>query len=142
MDFGGLISAEYIKAKLKLGDVVLQSLCQDVKARLQCADVNAEALNLALNSASEEARTRYLTKGRQLFFGNDYMTPWGPGWEYSFGLDYTEINATHTQVVSTSLVSEPDFIIESAAGMHYCDLLSPYRALEWIYIKGVQHGSV
>ena len=37
-------------------------------------------------------------------------------------------------------ISEPDFIIESAAGMHYCDLLSPYRALEWIYIRGVQHG--
>ena len=51
-----------------------------------------------------------------------------------------QINATLVEVFSTSLISEPDFFIEIAAGMHYCDLLSPYRALEWIYIRGVQHG--
>ena len=45
-----------------------------------------------------------------------------------------------TELRSVSLISEPDFLIPSAAGMHYCDLLSPYRALEWIYIKGVVHG--
>ena len=66
------------------------------------------------------------------------MSGWGPGWEYSSGLHYDPVNATHTRLSSTSLVSEPDFFIPSAAGMHYCDLLSPYRALEWIYITGVQ----
>ena len=53
---------------------------------------------------------------------------------------YIQVNNTHVEVVSRSLISEPDFFIPSAAGMHYCDLLSPYRALEWIYIRGVQHG--
>ena len=43
---------------------------------------------------------------------------------------------------STSLISEPDFIIHSAAGMHYCDLLSPFRALEWIYIVSLQGKSL
>ena len=42
------------------------------------------------------------------------------------------------RVYATSLISEPDFIIASAAGMHYCDLLSPFRALEWIYIISLQ----
>ena len=83
---------------------------------------------------------RYLSKGRQLVFGDDSDPGWGPGWEYTFGLGYTEIDEKTVQAVSTSLISEPDFIISSAAGMHYCDLLSPYRALEWIYITGVQHG--
>lgn len=54
--------------------------------------------------------------------------------------DIFQINATLTEVISTALISEIDFPIPSAAGMHYCDILSPYRALEWIYIKGVQHG--
>ena len=54
---------------------------------------------------------------------------------------WLQVNATFTEVRSVSLISEPDFIISSAAGMHYCDLLSPYRALEWIYIKGVVHGN-
>ena len=83
---------------------------------------------------------RYLSKGRQLVFGDDYVSGWGPGWEYTFGLNYKQIDEKTVEAVSTSLISEPDFIISSAAGMHYCDLLSPYRALEWIYITGVQHG--
>ena len=41
------------------------------------------------------------------------------------------------ELQSVSLLTEPDMIFESLAGMHYCDLLSPYRALEWIYIGGV-----
>ena len=41
------------------------------------------------------------------------------------------------ELQSVSLLTEPDVIFESLAGMHYCDLLSPYRALEWIYIGGV-----
>jgi hypothetical protein len=41
------------------------------------------------------------------------------------------------KVQSVSLLTEPDVIIEELAGMHHCDLMSPYRALEWIYIRGV-----
>ena len=140
LDFGGLISADVIKAKFKLEDIVQEALCEEVSSRRQCADVNAKALELALDVAAPEAKERYLTKGRQLVFGDDYVSPWGPGWEFDFGLSYTTINASMTEIVATSLISEPDFIISSAAGMHYCDLLSPYRALEWIYISGVQHG--
>ena len=117
---------DVIKAKFKLEDIVQEALCEEVSSRRQCADVNAKALELALDVAAPEAKERYLTKGRQLVFGDDYVSPWGPGWEFDFGLSYTTINASMTEIVSTSLISEPDFIISSAAGMHYCDLLSPY----------------
>ena len=75
-----------------------------------------------------------------LTFSDDTPSGWGPGeeehsakidpfsgWEYSSGLHYKKTNETHTDVHVTSLISEPDFFIPSAAGMHYCDLLSPYR---------------
>merc|ERR1711976_617104 len=106
--------------------------------RRQCKDINEAAFQLALELASEEARERYLSIGTVLVFDDDSVSPWGPGWEFSFGLHYNKINETHTRLHSTSLISEPDFIIASAAGMHYCDLLSPFRALEWIYITGLQ----
>merc|ERR1712142_781532 len=115
-DANTLYSASVIKAKFKLEDVVRE----------------------ALSLATEEARQRFLDIGTRLVFDDDSVSPWGPGWEFSFGLHYSKINETHTRLYSTSLISEPDFFIQSAAGMHYCDLLSPFRALEWIYITGLQ----
>ena len=86
-----------------------------------------------------------------------YIFPYCPGWEYSSGLHYKKVNETHTDLHSTCLISPPDFFIPSAAGMHYCDLLSPFRchklshryplktlprALEWIYIVALQGKSL
>ena len=133
-----LYSASVIKAKFKIEDVVRESLCLPEIPRRQCMDVNIAAFDLALSLATEEARERFLSIGTQLVFDNDSVSPWGPGWEYSSGLHYKKINETHTSLHSTSLISEPDFFIPAAAGMHYCDLLSPFRALEWIYIQGLQ----
>ena len=62
LDFGGLISADIIKAKFKLEDIVQEALCEEVSTRRQCADVNARALELALDVAAPEAKERYLTK--------------------------------------------------------------------------------
>jgi len=140
LDFGGLISADVTKAKFKLEDVIQEGICSDSITRKQCKDANIRAYEVALAVSSDEARKRFLSKGRQIVFADDYNDWWGPGWEFSFNLYYTKLNETHVEIGSHALISEPDFIIESAAGMHYCDLLSPYRALEWIYIRGVQHG--
>ena len=137
-DANVLYSAKVIKGKFKLEDVVRESLCLPEARRKQCKDINVAAFDLALSLASSEARKRFQKFGTKLVFDDDSVSSWGPGWEFSFGLHYKKINATHTRLYSTSLISEPDFFIPSAAGMHYCDLLSPFRALEWIYIQGLQ----
>jgi len=142
IDVGILISASVIKAKFKLQDSVREALCLSPVERKQCMDINIQAFNLAMDLATEEAKTRFLNIGTKIVFDNDSVSPWGPGWEFSFGLHYDPINSTHTRLYSTSLISEPDFLIPSAAGMHYCDLLSPFRALEWIYIKSMQGKSL
>jgi len=136
-DADTLHSAKVIKAKFKIVDTVREELCMPAIERKQCRDINEAALAVALELASEDARQRYERIGTKLFFLDDSVSPWGPGWEFSSGLHYKNVNSTHTSLYSTSLISEPDFIIASAAGMHYCDLLSPYRALEWIYISSV-----
>lgn len=92
LDFGGLISADTVKAKFKLEDVVQTVLCNSISRR-QCKDVNKQAFELALDASSEEAKTRYLSKGRQLTFSEDKVSPWGPGWEYSFGLHFNTVLA-------------------------------------------------
>jgi len=30
-----------------------------------------------------------------------------------------------------------DYFIEAAAGFHYCKLISPFRAMEWMYVDGL-----
>ncbi len=68
-------------------------VCEDPsQPRNQCRDVNKVAFKTAFDLASDEAKERYLTKGRQMMFGEDYISPWGPGWEYSLGLDYNTVS--------------------------------------------------
>jgi len=129
-----LVSAEVIKAKFKMAEDVLDHLCIDYEQRLHCKDINEEAFRLAQSVASDKALERYDVNGTKLIFTDDYETWWGPGWEFDRGLNYTKINDTHTAVTATSLLS-PTFF-----KAHYCDLMSPYRALEWIYIEGLKHG--
>ena len=114
-----------IKAKFKLEDNVRESLCLPEAPRRQCRDLNQEAFSLALSLASEEARQRFESLGTKLVFSDDSVSPWGPGWEFQFNLHYEKINETHTNVFSTSLISEPDFIIASAAGTHSLTANSP-----------------
>ena len=124
----------------------------------QCKDINAAALDLALSLTAEGTLERYFSKGRQLVIGNDTETWWGPGWLDSPGMEYTMVSLKHSlimfqtklfpfaqidemtvQVGGTSLETEPTGTI--VGGMLYCDLLSPYRALEYVYIQSVLNGN-
>ncbi len=89
--------------------------------------------------ADDISRDRYLSQGRQLVPVDDFVTCCGPGWLDSDGLTYTQVDDSTVELQAVTLVTEPD-IVPLLAGVRYCDLLSPYRALEWIYVTGVQHG--
>jgi len=120
--------------------------------------VSRAAFNYALSISSPVAVDRFKSKGRQLVFVDDEQTSWGPGWELSSGIQFKEVNAfcrilfdsiiyflfkidpKTFEVRSVSLLTDPDHFIPSFSGMQYCDILSPYGAVEWIYNKGVVHG--
>jgi len=135
-DHDALVSTEVMKAKFRIADDVLDHLCLDYEKQWQCKDINEQAFQLARSVSSEKALERYDRDGIQFIFTDDHQTPWGPGWLYDRGLEYTKVNETHTNVTSTSLISPVAF------KTHYCDLMTPYRALEWIYIGGVKHGPI
>ena len=40
LDFGSIISADVIKAKFKLEDVIVEGLCLPPRDRRQCKDIN------------------------------------------------------------------------------------------------------
>ena len=98
------------------------------------------ALDLALSSADDVSRDRYLEAGRQLVPVDDREVLWGPSWEYDQGLTYEQVDQLTVELQSTAIIAEEDFPVPQVAAVHYCDLLSPYRALEWIYVASVVHG--
>ena len=67
----------------------------------------------------------------------------GPLW-IDDPLKLTPIKDSNSGNVSAVAVSAPcshtnvDYPIEAASGLHYCKLLSPARAMEWIYIDGLR----
>jgi len=143
LDFNNHLSAKTVKSKMKLADAIYPLIGLPERGNiLPCSEINKATYEWALSIASPAALDRLEAKGRILGFGPDRESQWGGGaaWEFSGGLQWSEYSqqSPHTVTLTAAkLTSPPDFPVFS--GEHYCDLLSPYRALEWIYIESIRH---
>jgi len=101
----------------------------------RCGDTNKEALAWALSKASPNALKRYNEVGKKLVIGDD-KGPYnaGPLWIWHYLTFEDNADKTETLVQSPMMRTPDNYVISAAANFHYCKLLSPYRALEWIYI--------
>ena len=102
----------------------------------RCAEINKKALAWAMNKASPKALKRYHDFGNKLVFGDD-TGPFksGPLWIWH-PMSY-EDNADKTETLVQSPMIRTPSDSSVFAGFHYCKLLSPYRALEWIYVDSL-----
>ncbi|XP_071104985.1 uncharacterized protein [Haliotis cracherodii] len=133
-------SPDQLEAKMKTREAVVKSL-SGVKAgsapSITCKDINEAAFQLALNSSSSVARTRYQKRAvRRMVFKDDVKIGTGIQW-VGWKLDLKE-TATELEVTSASLVTSLNTFISSFGGMYYCKLLAPYRAMEWIYVDSLR----
>jgi hypothetical protein len=104
-----------------------------------CATINQAAWDWALSKASTIAAARFAKIGQPMVFGQDiFLSNAGPVWienpiEYKASKDQLVLNVfspcSHTPV---------NYPIASAAGYHYCKLVSPARAMEHIYVDGLR----
>jgi len=105
----------------------------------RCADINQEAINYAYSKLSPEAKKRYDTYGQKLTVGPD-QGPYnaGPLWIWT-DMKY-EDNADQTVLTlkSAMMRTPTDYGIQAAAGFHYCKVLSPFRAFEWMQVDGLK----
>lgn len=131
------VSAIEIGTKLASRQLAYQTTGASAPASLddgdRCRSVNQAAYNLALAAASPTARARCQAKGRRLLMGPDRKPtpPAGPWWIWNY-LDFAEAGSGDVEVRSWYAfypLSGPAY----GAGNHYCKLLSPARALEWVY---------
>jgi hypothetical protein len=104
----------------------------------RCADINQEAINWAYGQLSETSRDLYDQYGVKMVVGDD-MGPYneGPLWIWHY-MEYNKDLTANTLTVKSPMMRTPTkYLIKSAAGFHYCKVLSPFRALEWMMVDGL-----
>lgn len=104
----------------------------------RCADINQHAIDWALTKASPAALDNYNTYGIKMVVGDD-KGPYneGPLWIWTY-MSYNVDDAKTTMTVQSPMMRTPlDYPISSAAGFHYCKVLSPFRVLEHMYIDSL-----
>lgn len=61
----------------------------------------------------------------------------GPLWIWTY-MSYEKSKDKTTYTVRSPMMRTPtDYFIGSAAGFHYCKVLSPFKALEWMLVDGL-----
>jgi hypothetical protein len=103
----------------------------------RCKAINQAAYDWALNRAGAAAKTRFTKYGLPMVMQADKKPPIGigPYWIWT----YLDITVTATEADVTSYYAYYDLAANPyGAGNHYCKLLSPARALEWIYVDGLR----
>merc|ERR1712194_405065 len=99
-----------------------------------CRELNNESYAWALNTVSKQARQRFETYGVPMTFGATEYKPMGPLW-VSSELKYDEKEQS-LELVSAGIFTEPGD--RTSRGNHYCKLLSPARAMEYVLLDGLK----
>ena len=125
---------------MKLATSITQAMSiPDPISFVSCSALNELSFQFAQDIATEKALKRFNAKGRPLTFEDDIVQEWNSGWEDKKGISYTFYDDNSVGVASLSVITDNDFVPVEDSGMHYCDLLSPFKALEWIYVTGIRH---
>jgi len=105
------------------------------------AEINAQTIEWAISKAPAKVRERYLKNGVRLTTGSDIPKMNGAGWiwsslEFRKSIDEKgrECRVLHSPTMNTPL----DHPIPNAGGKAYCKLLSPTKALDWIYTDSLR----
>lgn len=106
-----------------------------------CKFLNQIAYDWARNHSDALTLKRFDAVGEPLVMGADKVeSSGGPSWIWS-GLEFhdTVVNGTLVNIVRSPMMkTSMDYWIKFSRGFHYCKLLSPARAMEWIYVDGLR----
>lgn len=150
------VSASEIQAKLASRQCVLtnitgQNISFSVDSPDFCAQANRLAYEWALRLSSPRTLTRFSAFGQRMQFAPDIDKQGGPFW-INAHLQYNEVTVNGTAVLEIAAPMQktekdywekhfpfprPSFIPDPGC-FHYCKLLSPARAMEWIYVDGLR----
>jgi len=104
----------------------------------RCGEINQAALDWAANKADKDAYARYQSLGEKMVIGDD-TGPYnnGPQWIWYEVEEDENSDKTEMTFKSPTMVFSAEFIISASAGIHFCKLISPFTAMEWIYVDSL-----
>lgn len=103
--------------------------------------INEAAFRWTLAQSDATTRQRFEALGQPMRMQPDTLRPAvGPLWIWSYpGYHYLQQGDQQVYGMSSTVMKTPlDYPIAAARGFHYCQLLSPAAAMEWIYIDGLR----
>jgi len=114
----------------------------------RCAEINQAAIDWAYNMLPQVTRQRYDMYGQTLMVGPDLGTcAAGPCWIWD-SLKFQRDDVSNTVNIQSVWFGSENYnkypcgefkTIPCSSGFHYCKLLSPARALEWMYVDGLRN---
>ena len=100
----------------------------------ECRDINQEVFDWAYSMADQSAKDLYDSLGEKLVQESDKNQPNGGLWIIQ-DLEWKETkDKTETDNISVACILDEDQLVPIFKSMHYCKVLSPFRALEYIYV--------
>lgn len=109
-----------------------------------CVEINKQALAWALGKSAKQTLSRFNEFGQKINFVDDKYFVNGFSWTYSVLKWEENKDSGDFDVRSFTMVTDidakpiPIFAPDGLDCYHYCKLLSPARAIEWIYVDGLR----
>lgn len=129
-------AAKSIDCKMLGADRVAEQMKVATNMSTKCGAVNRLAVAKALELIPEKSRKRYLAQSRRVCYGADTTVLWNIGPLFVKGSITLDEKDDCLEVASLSLVSTITSYI--FPGNHYCKLLSPAMAMEWMMTDGIK----
>lgn len=106
-----------------------------------CAGVNQRAWAYALSNGGAATVTRFRQLGQNITIGDDVLVSSVSSWVGKALSMTTAMDAGSSRAVlrvSSPAIAFPDSS-PGLKGLHFCKLLSPARAMEWLYVDGLRY---
>ena len=106
---------------------------------VRCGEINQKSWNWAQDTAAASTMGRFKSYGQPYTIGLDIdVCPAGPCWIWKELQYNTTASGDAVELRSPQFSTATDFPLPKTAGFHYCKVLSPARAMEWIYVDGLR----
>lgn len=106
---------------------------------VRCGEINQFSWDWAKSSTASKTLERFTNYGQPYVIGSDVdVCPAGPCWIWE-ELHYNRtVSNDYVLLTSPQFSTATDFWLPKTAGFHYCKVLSPARAMEWMYVDGLR----